>query len=94
MNALQKDENELRMYKALALSEEFTAREMGIITHCLAYAEDAVGLPAHNLMVIVAKLVRMMAGDLNSEALDRIVSESRRYMEEVEKLNAAQKAAV
>ena len=87
------DEDELRLYKALALSEQFTAREMAIITHCLAYAEDPVGLPAHNLMMIVAKLITVLGGDLNSKALDKIVSESRRYMEEVEKLNAAQKVA-
>lgn len=93
MNTLQKDEDEVRMYKVLALSEQFTAREMGVIDHCLAYAEDPVGLPAHNLMVIVAKLIKILAGDLNSKALDLIVSESRRYMEEVEKLNAVQKAA-
>lgn len=92
MNALR-DEDELRLYKSLALSERFTAREMGIITHCLAYAEDPVGLPAHNLMVIVAKLITILGGDLNSKALEKIVSESRRYMEEVEKLNAVQKVA-
>ena len=43
--------------KSVAPEPEFTEREWALIRNCIKYAKDEpVGLPAHNLMVIIAKL--------------------------------------
>ena len=51
------------------LHETFTLRELRLIANILAYASnDPAGLPAHNLMVVAAKLCEIIgleASDLN-----------------------------
>jgi hypothetical protein len=49
-----------RLLKAIE-ENPLSERELDIISYCLAYAEDPVGLPGHALMVLVAKLWDMLA---------------------------------
>lgn len=46
------------------LKSEFDDRELRLILNCLTYAEnDPAGLPGHGLMLLVAKLLRVMQLD-------------------------------
>lgn len=39
------------------LQEKYTKRELQLILNCLTYASnDPAGLPAHNLMLVIAKM--------------------------------------
>lgn len=57
------------------ISAYFTKRELRLISNCCEYAEgDPAGLPGHNLMMLVAKLIHYHGGALNvSEMLDEMI---------------------
>ena len=57
------------------ISAYFTKRELRLIANCCEYAEgDPAGLPGHNLMMLVAKLVRYHGGAMNvSDMLDELI---------------------
>ena len=75
------------MFEALAFGGQFTARDLGLILHCMAYADDPVGLPSHNLMLIIAKLVKAISGGMKPQALNTAVRACRDYTTEVERLS-------
>ena len=57
------------------ISAYFTKRELRLICNCCEYAEgDPAGLPGHNLMMLVAKLVHYHGGALNvPDMLDEMI---------------------
>ena len=59
------------------IKDYFTQRELRLIRNCMEYAdEDPAGLPGHNLMMLVSKLVHYFGGPMNDwEALDEMIDE-------------------
>lgn len=57
------------------ISAYFTKRELRLVANCCEYAEgDPAGLPGHNLMMLVAKLVHYHGGAMNiSDMLDEMI---------------------
>lgn len=57
------------------ISAYFTKRELRLIANCQEYAEgDPAGLPGHNLMMLVDKLIRYFGGALNvPDMLDEMI---------------------
>ena len=48
------------------IKDYFTQRELRLIRNCMEYAdEDPAGLPGHNLMMLIVKLIRYHGGLLN-----------------------------
>ena len=59
------------------IKDYFTQRELRLIRNCLEYAnEDPAGLPGHNLMMLVSRLVHYHGGPMNDwQALDEMIEE-------------------
>jgi len=64
-------------YLIMLLQSELSERELALIVNCMDYsvAEHQGGLPGHNLMLVIAKLLNVMQldKDLVSKALNEIV---------------------
>lgn len=76
------DKEEVERQHMLSLYEEkewivdfFTKRELRLISNCREYAfDDPAGLPGHNLMMLVDKLVRFHGGALkHPDMLDEMI---------------------
>lgn len=57
------------------ISGFFSKRELRLIRNCCDYAyDDPAGLPGHNLMMLVSKIVRYHGGPLNiPDMLDEMI---------------------
>jgi hypothetical protein len=60
------------------ISAYFTKRELRLIANCCEYAEgDPAGLPGHNLMMLVAKIIQYHGGLLNiPDMLDEMIEQA------------------
>ena len=53
--------NALRTSNIGVMSKKLDARELRLVRNCLVYRdEDPAGLPGHNLMIIIGKLIDML----------------------------------
>lgn len=57
--------------------DNFDERERRLISNCVDYAtSDPAGLPAHNIMIIVAKMVKLLDGASNAGDLRQPAAEA------------------
>ena len=57
------------------IKDYFSQRELRLIRNCMEYAgEDPAGLPGHNLMMLISKIICYYGGPMNDwEALDAMI---------------------
>lgn len=74
---MQSDIDDLMPEMREFVKDYFTQRELRLIRNCMEYAdEDPAGLPGHNLMMLVSKLIHYYGGPMNDfQALDEMIDE-------------------
>ena len=74
---MQSDIDDLMPEMREFVKDYFTQRELRLIRNCQEYAwEDPAGLPGHNLMMLVSKLIHYYGGPMNDfQALDEMIDE-------------------
>lgn len=74
-------------FMPVVLSARFTERELVLLRNCLSYAEgEQGGLPGHNLMVLIGKLLNM--AEIDDTLLVKASKEKDKFPVGVDEVNA------